>query len=61
MGRVIELEPLRERRLSELTRRALALPRYRRLVLMVALCERLRDSRRLTRHAAKVARHPHSG
>jgi hypothetical protein len=61
MSRVIELEPFREKRLAELTRRAIKLPRYRRLVLMVALCERLREGRRLTRHTAKVVKHPHSG
>jgi hypothetical protein len=60
MSNVIELEPFRERRLSELTQRAMNLPRYRRLVLMVALCERLRDSRRLTRRSASVVEHPRS-
>jgi hypothetical protein len=56
---VIELQSYRERQLDELTRRAMQLPRYRRLVLMVALCERLRERRRLTRRTAGVVGHPH--
>ena len=60
MSNVIEFEPFRERQLGELTRHAMKLPRYRRLALMVALCERLRDSRRTRPRPAEVARHPAS-
>jgi hypothetical protein len=55
---VIELDSIRDRRLDELTRRALQLPRYRRLGIMVALCELLRDKRRTKSVPVSTARGP---
>jgi hypothetical protein len=51
---VVDLESVRERQLEVLTQRALRLPRYKRLAVMVAACELLRECRR-TKPAAPAA------
>lgn len=52
MNNVIEMESVRDQRLEELTQRALQLPRYRRLAVIVAILETRRESRRIKAPAA---------
>jgi hypothetical protein len=49
---VIDFDAVRDRKLNELTGRALQLPRYRRLMITVAMCQLLRDARRARPAAA---------
>jgi hypothetical protein len=46
---VIDLDAVRDSRMDALYQRAIKLPRYRRLALMVAACELLRECRRIRR------------
>jgi hypothetical protein len=43
---VIDFDAVRDRKLNELTGRALQLPPDRRLMVIVAMCQLLRDARR---------------
>jgi hypothetical protein len=44
---VIDLEAVRDRHLDELTKRAMKLPRYKRLAILLVACELLRECRRV--------------